>query len=136
MRSFLAVAPEKQEGCIILLREEFQARGVFEGTNVVLLGKPNGEGAFQRVDVGEEILDEAGAGLPLEKEDHLGILMCKRFSLGKRSFRPRSLGLSVRDIQSDWRYEYERISSLHLSQHFDGSTDGRAERVKQSDGKI
>ena len=127
MRSFLAVATKKQEGCIILLREEFQARGVFERTNVVLLGEPNGEGAFQRIDVGEEILDEAGAGLPLEQEDHLRILMCKRFSFGKRSFRPRSLGLSVRDIQSDWRYDYERNSSLHLSQHFDGSANGRAE---------
>lgn len=68
--------------------------------NVVLLGESNGEGAFQRVDVGEEILDETGAAFPLEKEDHLGILMCKRLSLGKRPFRPRGLRLSVEDTQS------------------------------------
>lgn len=54
--------------------------------NVVLLGEPDGEGALQRVDVGDEILDKTGAGFSLKKEDHLGILVCKRLSLGERSF--------------------------------------------------
>jgi len=49
MRAFLAMAPEHEKGGVVLLGEEFEARGVLEGVDGVFLRKAQGVRAFQGV---------------------------------------------------------------------------------------
>ena len=53
---------------IVLLAEELETRGVFEGVDIILLRKFDGERAFESIEVREEEVEEGGAGCVFEEE--------------------------------------------------------------------
>lgn len=86
MRSFLAVAAEKKQRSIVLLREKLETGRVFEWMNVILLRKPYTEWPFQGVDVGEKILDQGRTGCASKKKDRLGVFVSMRLFFRQCSF--------------------------------------------------
>lgn len=49
MRSLLAVQASDCQGCVVLVGEELERRGILERVDVVLLGKVDGEGALEGI---------------------------------------------------------------------------------------
>ena len=72
--------PENKEGGIVLLREEFEGGRIFEGVEIVLFGKADGEGSFELVEIADEELSYLGTGGVAEKESGFGVFGGLRFA--------------------------------------------------------
>ena len=75
MRAFFGMGAEDEEGGVVFLGEEFKAAGVFEGVDGVFLGEADGEGAFERVEVGEEVVEQVGGAGAFEEEGRFGVFV-------------------------------------------------------------
>lgn len=94
MRAFLAVRAEDEERGVVFLREEFEAAGVFEGMDGVLLGEADGEGPFERVEVGEEVVEQVGGAGAFEEESRFGVFVRLGLTLFERALGAGVLGLA------------------------------------------
>ncbi len=70
---FLTVAPKHDKASVVLLGEEFERGGVFEGVDVVFLGEADGERSFKGVEVLEKELAELAASGAAEEEGDFGV---------------------------------------------------------------
>lgn len=79
------MATEDKEGGVVLLGEELEAGGIFEGVDGVLFGETDAEGAFEGVEVCEEVVDEGGSAGAAQEEGSLGVFVDVGLSSGKLS---------------------------------------------------
>ena len=74
------MACEDKLACIVLLAEEFEGGGVFEGVDAVGFREADRVRAFEGVEVGQEGCEEGGGAGVAEEEGRFGILRHLRFA--------------------------------------------------------
>jgi len=88
------VVSEDEQGDVVLFAEEFEAGGIVERVDVVLLGEFEGERAFEGVDVGEGELHDVGAGRAAEQERRFGVFGGLGLALFEGALGARVFGFS------------------------------------------
>ncbi len=83
IRPLLAVASKHNEADVVLLGEEFERGGVFEGVDVIFLGEADGKRAFEGVEVLKEELAELATSGAAEEEGDFGVFGGLRCADGK-----------------------------------------------------
>lgn len=103
MWAFLAVRAEDEERGVVFLREEFEAAGVFEGMDGVLLGEADGEGPFERVKVGDEMVEQVGGAGAFQEESRLRVFVRLGLTLFERTLGAGVLRLARAIVSSAFR---------------------------------
>lgn len=103
MWAFFAVRAEDEERGVVFLREEFEAAGVFERMNGVLLCEADRKGAFERVEVGEEVVEQVGGAGAFQEESRFGVFVRLGLALFERTLGAGVLGLAGTIVSSAFR---------------------------------
>jgi len=98
------------------LGEEFETRGIFEGVDGVFFGEADGIGAFERMEIGEQRIDEGGGGGAAKEEGRFGVFDGKRFFFGESPLGAGILGFA-RILSNSSLGAGCSDGDLHLLQH-------------------
>lgn len=94
MLSLLTVAPEKKQGGIIFLGEEFKARSIFERVNRIFLVESKAKRSFKCMYIREEMVDKGRRASALKEKSRLGVFTGQRFTFFEFSCRTGIFGFT------------------------------------------